>query len=170
MYKNVRVSVWDLGGQHAHRALWRYHFQGSKGLLFAVDSSDRLRMHEAKREHTHALSTHLGHMHVLPHGCTHLDARSHTIACQRRPVVRVGAVVAEARFPKAKRFPHELTAARPPRARHHSQECPGSPCILRGPGERGDARARLPDCLSVRQTVLTPPPSLVSVPDGMYRC
>ena len=101
VYKNVRVSVWDLGGQHAHRALWRYHFQGSKGLLFAVDSSDRLRMHEAKREHTHALSTHLGHMHFLPHGCTHLDARSRTIACQRRPVVRVGAVVAEARFPKA---------------------------------------------------------------------
>ena len=82
--------------------------------------------------------------------------------------MRVGAVVAEARFPKAKRFPHELTAARPPRARHHSQECLGSPCILRGGGEKGDARARLPDCLSVRQTVLTPPPSLVSVPDGMY--
>ena len=99
VYKNVRVSVWDLGGQHAHRALWRYHFQGSKGLLFAVDSSDRLRMHEAKREHTHTLRVHLGHLHVLPHGCTHMDTCSRTIAYQRHPVVRVGAVVAEARFP-----------------------------------------------------------------------
>jgi len=49
-YKNVKLSVWDLGGQAAHRPLWKYHFQGTKGLLFAVDSSDRQRIHEARRE------------------------------------------------------------------------------------------------------------------------
>ena len=37
-------------GQAAHRPLWQYHFQGTKGLLFAVDSSDRQRISEAKRE------------------------------------------------------------------------------------------------------------------------
>ena len=49
-YKNTRLSLWDLGGQAAHRGLWRYHFAGSKGLLFAIDSSDRQRVHEARRE------------------------------------------------------------------------------------------------------------------------
>ena len=37
-------------GQASHRSLWKYHFQGAKGLLFAVDSSDRQRLPEAKRE------------------------------------------------------------------------------------------------------------------------
>jgi small GTP-binding protein len=50
VYKNVKLSVWDLGGQASHRTLWKYHFQGTKGLLFAVDSSDRQRLPEAKRE------------------------------------------------------------------------------------------------------------------------
>ncbi|KAJ1488327.1 ADP-ribosylation factor family-domain-containing protein, partial [Baffinella frigidus] len=52
LYKNIRLSLWDLGGQAAHRGLWKYHFAGSKGLLFALDSSDRNRQRivEARRE------------------------------------------------------------------------------------------------------------------------
>jgi hypothetical protein len=30
--------------------LWKYHLAGSKGLLFVLDSTDRLRVHEAKKE------------------------------------------------------------------------------------------------------------------------
>jgi small GTP-binding protein len=49
-YNNVPFALWDLGGQNVYRSLWRYHLNGTKGLLFVVDSTDRLRMHEAKKE------------------------------------------------------------------------------------------------------------------------
>ena len=35
---------------HDYRSLWKYHLAGSKGLLFVLDSTDRLRVHEAKKE------------------------------------------------------------------------------------------------------------------------
>ncbi len=35
---------------HLIRSLWKYHLAGSKGLLFVLDSTDRLRVHEAKKE------------------------------------------------------------------------------------------------------------------------
>ena len=46
----IVVRFLNAAGQASHRSLWKYHFQGAKGLLFAVDSSDRQRMPEAKRE------------------------------------------------------------------------------------------------------------------------
>eukprot|EP00284_Hemiselmis_tepida_P008298 CAMPEP_0174930562 /NCGR_PEP_ID=MMETSP1355-20121228/31230_1 /TAXON_ID=464990 /ORGANISM="Hemiselmis tepida, Strain CCMP443" /LENGTH=147 /DNA_ID=CAMNT_0016176867 /DNA_START=177 /DNA_END=618 /DNA_ORIENTATION=- len=49
-YKSVKFSIWDLGGQTRHRPLWKYHYQGTKGILFMVDSSDKQRMHEARAE------------------------------------------------------------------------------------------------------------------------
>lgn len=49
-YKNVNFALWDLGGQNVYRSLWKYHLSGAKGLLFVVDSTDRLRVHEAKQE------------------------------------------------------------------------------------------------------------------------
>jgi small GTP-binding protein len=49
-YKDVAFGLWDLGGQNVYRSLWKYHLSGAKGLLFVVDSTDRLRVHEAKQE------------------------------------------------------------------------------------------------------------------------
>lgn len=49
-YKNVRFSVWDVGGQEKIRPLWRHYYSGTQGLIFVVDSSDRDRMAEAKVE------------------------------------------------------------------------------------------------------------------------
>ena len=41
--KNMSFTVWDVGGQDKIRPLWRHYFSGVQGLLYVVDSSDRLR-------------------------------------------------------------------------------------------------------------------------------
>ena len=46
-YKNVEFSVWDVGGQERLRQLWHHYYEGTQGLIFAVDSSDRDRIDEA---------------------------------------------------------------------------------------------------------------------------
>jgi len=49
-YKNVKFNVWDVGGQDKIRPLWRHYYSGTQGLIFVVDSSDRVRMSEARSE------------------------------------------------------------------------------------------------------------------------
>ncbi|XP_072297294.1 ADP-ribosylation factor 4-like [Eucyclogobius newberryi] len=49
-YKNIRFTVWDLGGQDKIRTLWRYYFQNIQGLIFVVDSNDRERITESREE------------------------------------------------------------------------------------------------------------------------
>ncbi|KAL5291415.1 arf1.2 family protein [Megaselia abdita] len=49
-YKNISFTVWDIGGQHTIRPLWRYYFQNTKGLIFVIDSNDRERIGEAREE------------------------------------------------------------------------------------------------------------------------
>ncbi|GJY82152.1 ADP-ribosylation factor 2 isoform X1 [Tanacetum coccineum] len=40
-YKNISFTVWDIGGQDKLRPLWRFYFQNTEGIIFAVDSNDR---------------------------------------------------------------------------------------------------------------------------------
>merc|ERR1712125_258878 len=49
-YKNINFTVWDIGGQDKIRRLWRYYYQGTQGLVFVVDSSDRDRAEDAREE------------------------------------------------------------------------------------------------------------------------
>jgi len=49
-YRNIRFTVWDVGGQDKIRRLWRHYFQGTQGLIFVVDSSDRDRLDDAQEE------------------------------------------------------------------------------------------------------------------------
>merc|ERR1719330_468324 len=51
-YKNIRFTVWDVGGQSKIRPLWRHYYQGTQGLIFIVDSSDRDRIEDAHEELT----------------------------------------------------------------------------------------------------------------------
>ncbi|KAM3175575.1 hypothetical protein ACTXT7_008230 [Hymenolepis weldensis] len=44
-YKNIKFTVWDVGGQTRVRPLWQYYYSGTH-----VDSSDRARLGEAKEE------------------------------------------------------------------------------------------------------------------------
>lgn len=49
-YKNVKFNVWDVGGQDKIRPLWRHYYTGTQGLIFVIDSADRLRIDEARQE------------------------------------------------------------------------------------------------------------------------
>lgn len=49
-FKNINFTVWDVGGQHILRPLWRHYYQNSSGLIFVVDSQDRERVDEVREE------------------------------------------------------------------------------------------------------------------------
>merc|ERR1719262_169739 len=49
-YKNLKFNVWDVGGQDKIRKLWRHYYQGTQGLIFVIDSSDRDRIEDAREE------------------------------------------------------------------------------------------------------------------------
>eukprot|EP00403_Amphidinium_massartii_P010694 CAMPEP_0178430636 /NCGR_PEP_ID=MMETSP0689_2-20121128/31425_1 /TAXON_ID=160604 /ORGANISM="Amphidinium massartii, Strain CS-259" /LENGTH=229 /DNA_ID=CAMNT_0020052505 /DNA_START=62 /DNA_END=749 /DNA_ORIENTATION=+ len=50
-YKNLRLTVWDLGGQEKiRRKLWRQYYFGTQGVIFVVDSSDQERIEDAQEE------------------------------------------------------------------------------------------------------------------------
>ncbi|XP_077580371.1 ADP-ribosylation factor-like protein 14 [Stigmatopora nigra] len=48
--KNLALTVWDVGGQAEMRRHWRSFHQDTLGVVFVVDSADRRRMTEAKKE------------------------------------------------------------------------------------------------------------------------
>jgi len=50
VYKNVQLTVWDIGGQDKIRVLWRHYYANTTGLIFVVDSNDHDRMDEAAME------------------------------------------------------------------------------------------------------------------------
>ncbi len=54
-HKNVRFTMWDVGGQERIRSLWMYYLHGTNGLVFVVDCNDRDRIAEARFEMQHIL-------------------------------------------------------------------------------------------------------------------
>merc|ERR1712217_236338 len=64
-YKNISFTVWDVGGQDKIRKLWRHYYQGTQGLIFAVDSNDRDRIEDAREELTKILGEEEMHGAVL---------------------------------------------------------------------------------------------------------
>lgn len=49
-HKKFILNVWDVAGQDTLRPLWRQYYQGTKAIIFVVDSSDPSRMELAKDE------------------------------------------------------------------------------------------------------------------------
>ncbi len=49
-YKNLKMTIWDIGGQDRLRPLWRHYYEGTNGIIFVVDSADRARVQVAKEE------------------------------------------------------------------------------------------------------------------------
>jgi Arf/Sar family protein len=49
-YKNLKFTMWDVGGQDKLRPLWRHYFQNTNGIIFVVDSNDRDRVAQARDE------------------------------------------------------------------------------------------------------------------------
>ncbi|CAK6969467.1 ADP-ribosylation factor-like protein 14 [Scomber scombrus] len=48
--KSIALTVWDVGGQGQMRQHWNSFHQDTAAVLFVVDSSDRQRLEEARRE------------------------------------------------------------------------------------------------------------------------
>ena len=40
-YKNIKFTVWDVGGQDKIRQLWRHYYNNTHGLIYVVDSADK---------------------------------------------------------------------------------------------------------------------------------
>eukprot|EP00995_Heteronema_vittatum_P005658 NODE_1892_length_872_cov_1825.839611_g1317_i0.p2 GENE.NODE_1892_length_872_cov_1825.839611_g1317_i0~~NODE_1892_length_872_cov_1825.839611_g1317_i0.p2 ORF type:complete len:202 (+),score=103.25 NODE_1892_length_872_cov_1825.839611_g1317_i0:57-608(+) len=49
-YKNLKFTMWDVGGQDKLRPLWRHYFQNTNGVIFVVDSNDKERAGQARDE------------------------------------------------------------------------------------------------------------------------
>ncbi|KAL0085912.1 ADP-ribosylation factor family-domain-containing protein [Phycomyces blakesleeanus] len=49
-YKNIKLNIWDVGGQDKIRVLWRHYYTGTQCLVFVIDAHDYDRIDEASRE------------------------------------------------------------------------------------------------------------------------
>lgn len=49
-YKNLKLNVWDLGGQTSIRPYWRCYYADTAAVIFVVDSTDKDRMSTASKE------------------------------------------------------------------------------------------------------------------------
>lgn len=49
-YKNVKFTIWDVGGQQKIRPLWKHYFFNTQAVIFVVDSSNRDRLAESCNE------------------------------------------------------------------------------------------------------------------------
>ena len=51
---SFKLNIWDVGGQKSLRSYWRNYFECTDGLVWVVDSADKRRMTDCKKE-LHAL-------------------------------------------------------------------------------------------------------------------
>ena len=49
-YKNLFMTIWDVGGQSSIRKLWKHYFARTDLIIYVVDSSDKERISLAKEE------------------------------------------------------------------------------------------------------------------------
>jgi len=49
-YNNVKLQVWDLGGQSSIRPYWRCYFANTDAIIYVVDSTDVKRLGISKEE------------------------------------------------------------------------------------------------------------------------
>uniref|UniRef100_A0A3B3YFZ2 ADP-ribosylation factor-like protein 2 n=1 Tax=Poecilia mexicana TaxID=48701 RepID=A0A3B3YFZ2_9TELE len=45
-----KLNIWDVGGQKSLRSYWRNYFESTDGLVWVVDSADRLRLEDCRQE------------------------------------------------------------------------------------------------------------------------
>ena len=49
-FKNVKITLWDVGGQHKLRPLWKHYYLNTQAVIFVIDASNRERLPEAHGE------------------------------------------------------------------------------------------------------------------------
>lgn len=47
-YKNLKFTIWDIGGQTKLRNMWHYYYEGGDAVIYVLDSSDTERLQLAK--------------------------------------------------------------------------------------------------------------------------
>ncbi|XP_014767829.1 ADP-ribosylation factor-like protein 2 [Octopus bimaculoides] len=45
-----KLNIWDVGGQKSLRSYWKNYFESTDGLIWVVDSADRMRLQDCKQE------------------------------------------------------------------------------------------------------------------------
>lgn len=53
-HKGYKLNIWDVGGQKSLRSYWRNYFERTDGLIWVVDSADKRRLDDCRKE-LHAL-------------------------------------------------------------------------------------------------------------------
>jgi len=49
-HNNFKLNIWDVGGQTTIRSYWRNYFEQTDGLIWVVDSGDKLRLEDCRNE------------------------------------------------------------------------------------------------------------------------
>lgn len=49
-YKNVKLTIWDVGGQNKIRPLWKHYYLNTQAVIFVLDSNNKDRLQEAYNE------------------------------------------------------------------------------------------------------------------------
>ncbi|KAL8184037.1 UNVERIFIED_CONTAM: ADP-ribosylation factor-like protein 2 [Gekko kuhli] len=49
-HRGFKLNIWDVGGQTSLRSYWKNYFESTDGLIWVVDSADRQRLEDCKRE------------------------------------------------------------------------------------------------------------------------
>lgn len=49
-YKNLKLQVWDLGGQSSIRPYWRCYYKDTNAIIYVIDSADVERLSHTKYE------------------------------------------------------------------------------------------------------------------------
>lgn len=62
--KRLSLTVWDVGGQTRMRSVWDHYCEHTDGLVYVVDSTDRQRLEDSRREFEHILKNE--HMKNVP--------------------------------------------------------------------------------------------------------
>lgn len=50
MFLGYTLNLWDVGGQKSLRSYWRNYFESTDGLVWVVDSADRMRLDACREE------------------------------------------------------------------------------------------------------------------------
>lgn len=62
--KRLSLTVWDVGGQTRMRSVWGDYCEHTDGLVYVVDSTDKQRLEDSRREFEHILKNE--HMKNVP--------------------------------------------------------------------------------------------------------
>ena len=49
-FNNLKLQVWDLGGQTGLRPYWRCYYQDTNAVVYVIDSADKDRLEVARQE------------------------------------------------------------------------------------------------------------------------